>query len=48
MDNLLIVPKVNRVTFGGIAFKRATPVTSGIVYILLYVRAKLLTFLNLG
>ncbi len=24
-DNLLIVPKVNRVTFGGIAFKRAAP-----------------------
>ncbi len=24
-DNLLIVPKVNRVTFGGIAFKRADP-----------------------
>ncbi len=24
-DNFLIVPKMNRVTFGGIAFKRAAP-----------------------
>ncbi len=46
-DNLLIVPKVNRVTFGGLHL-REQPLTSGIVYLPLYVRAKLWTFLNLG
>ncbi len=46
-DNLLIVPKLNRVTFGGLHL-REQPLTSGIVYLLFYVRAKLLTFLNLG
>ncbi len=46
-DILLIVPKVNRVTFGGISLTEHR-LTSGIAYLLLYVRAKLLIFLNLG
>ncbi len=44
-DNLLIVPKMNKVTFAGIAFKRAA---HGISYLLSYIGGKLLTFLNLG
>ena len=42
-DNLLIVPRVNKISFCGIAFRRE-PLNYVIAYLLLYVRAKVLTF----
>ncbi len=45
-DNFLNVPNVNRVTSGGMNCIQR-PMNSGITYLLLYIRAKLLIFLNL-